>query len=165
MLRISIILLMLVQFSFLNGQTELSLSQALEISLANNLQVRFQEKQITISENNDTWANAGRTPTIDIVAANQSAISQQINPANVILPEQLSYSTGLSGSMEMNLVLYNGGRVKYAKSGLGLQKEQAALNMRMAVEDLTEQVMLAYYQVLLVEEQQTVLEEVKLLLC
>ncbi|MDG1297703.1 MAG: TolC family protein [Saprospiraceae bacterium] len=163
MLRISIILLMLVQFSFLNGQTELSLSQALEISLANNLQVRFQEKQITISENNDTWANAGRTPTIDIAATNQSAISQQINPANVILPEQLSYSTGLSGSMEMNLVLYNGGRVKYAKSGLGLQKEQAALNMRMAVEDLTEQVMLAYYQVLLVEEQETVLEEVKLL--
>ena len=61
----------------------------------------------------------------------------------------------------MNLLLYNGGRIKYAKTGLGLQREQAELNMRIAIEDLTEQLMLAYYQVLLVEEQRTVLQEVK----
>lgn len=161
MMRISISLFLMLQFSFAFGQTELSLSQALEIGLANNLQVRFQEKQILISENNDTWANAGRTPTVDVTAVNQSAISQQVNPANVILPEQLSYSTGLNGGLEMNLLLFNGGRIKYAKTGLGLQREQAELNMRMAIEDLTEQLMLAYYQVLLVEEQRTVLQEVK----
>lgn len=160
-MRISISLFLMLQFSFAFGQTELSLSQALEIGLANNLQVRFQEKQILISENNDTWANAGRTPTVDVTAVNQSAISQQVNPANVILPEQLSYSTGLNGGLEMNLLLFNGGRIKYAKTGLGLQREQAELNMRMAIEDLTEQLMLAYYQVLLVEEQRTVLQEVK----
>ena len=161
MMRISISLFLILQFSFAFGQTELSLSQALEIGLANNLQVRFQEKQVLISENNDTWANAGRTPTVDVTAVNQSAISQQVNPANVILPEQLSYSTGLNGGLEMNLLLYNGGRIKYAKTGLGLQREQAELNMRIAIEDLTEQLMLAYYQVLLVEEQRTVLQEVK----
>ena len=160
-MRISISLFLILQFSFAFGQTELSLSQALEIGLANNLQVRFQEKQILISENNDTWANAGRTPTVDVTAVNQSAISQQVNPANVILPEQLSYSTGLNGGLEMNLLLYNGGRIKYAKTGLGLQREQAELNMRIAIEDLTEQLMLAYYQVLLVEEQRIVLQEVK----
>lgn len=160
-MRISISLFLILQFSFAFGQTELSLSQALEIGLANNLQVRFQEKQVLISENNDTWANAGRTPTVDVTAVNQSAISQQVNPANVILPEQLSYSTGLNGGLEMNLLLYNGGRIKYAKTGLGLQREQAELNMRIAIEDLTEQLMLAYYQVLLVEEQRTVLQEVK----
>jgi outer membrane protein len=161
MMRISISLFLILQFSFAHGQTELSLSQALEIGLANNLQVRFQEKQVLISESNDTWANAGRTPTVDVTALNQSAISQQVNPANVILPEQLSYSTGLNGGLEMNLLLYNGGRIKYAKTGLGLQREQAELNMRIAIEDLTEQLMLAYYQVLLVEEQRTVLQEVK----
>ena len=161
MMRISISLFLILQFSFTFGQTELSLSQALEIGLANNLQVRFQEKQVLISENNDTWANAGRTPTLDVTAVNQSSISQQVNPANVILPEQLAYSTGLNGGLEMNLLLFNGGRIKYAKTVLGLQREQAELNMRIAIEDLTEQLMLAYYQVLLVEEQRTVLQEVK----
>lgn len=160
-MRISISLFLILQFSFTFGQTELSLSQALEIGLANNLQVRFQEKQVLISENNDTWANAGRTPTLDVTAVNQSSISQQVNPANVILPEQLAYSTGLNGGLEMNLLLFNGGRIKYAKTVLGLQREQAELNMRIAIEDLTEQLMLAYYQVLLVEEQRTVLQEVK----
>lgn len=161
MMRIILSLFLCFQFCLLIGQTDLSLNQALEISLANNLQVRFQEKQVQISANNDTWANAGRTPTVDFIVNNQNGISQQINPANVILPEQTIYSTGLTGALEMNLQLYNGGRVKYTKSGLGLQNEQAELNMRIAIEDLTEQLMLAYYQVLLVEEQRLVIQEVK----
>jgi outer membrane protein len=163
MMRTFISLLFLFQAVWAFTQTELSLEQALQIGLEHNLQVQFQEKQVLISENNDTWANAGRTPTVDATLGNENSITQSINPASIFIPEQTSYIAGLNGAVVMDLTLYNGGRVKYAKSGLGMQKEQAELNMRIAIEDLTEQLMLAYFQVLLVEEQGAVLEEVKAL--
>lgn len=143
------------------AQTELSLSTAIEKAIGHNLQIEFQQKQVQLAEQSDNWANAGRTPTIDATIFNQSAINRQVNPANVILPEQLSYTTGLQGSVDMNLVLFNGGRIKLNKDNLSLQTEQARLDMRIAIEDLSEQVMIAYYNILLLEEQLKVLEEVK----
>ena len=145
------------------AQTELSLSAAIEKAIGHNLQIEFQQKQVQLAEQSDNWANAGRTPTIDATIFNQSAINRQVNPANVILPEQLSYTTGLQGSVDMNLVLFNGGRIKLNKDNLSLQTEQARLDMRIAIEDLSEQVMIAYYNILLLEEQLKVLEEVKTL--
>lgn len=145
------------------AQTELSLSTAIEKAIGHNLQIEFQQKQVQLAEQSDNWANAGRTPTIDATIFNQSAINRQVNPANVILPEQLSYTTGLQGSVDMNLVLFNGGRIKLNKDNLSLQTEQARLDMRIAIEDLSEQVMIAYYNILLLEEQLKVLEEVKTL--
>ena len=145
------------------AQTELSLSAAIEKAIGHNLQIEFQQKQVQLAEQSDNWANAGRTPTIDATIFNQSAINRQVNPANVILPEQLSYTTGLQGSVDMNLVLFNGGRIKLNKDNLSLQTEQARLDMRIAIEDLSEQVMIAYYNILLLEEQLKVLEEVKIL--
>jgi outer membrane protein len=145
------------------AQTELSLSAAIEKAIGHNLQIEFQQKQVQLAEQSDNWANAGRTPTIDATIFNQSAINRQVNPANVILPEQLSYTTGLQGSVDMNLVLFNGGRIKLNKNNLSLQTEQARLDMRIAIEDLSEQVMIAYYNILLLEEQLKVLEEVKTL--
>lgn len=145
------------------AQTELSLSTAIEKAVGHNLQIEFQQKQVQLAEQSDNWANAGRTPTIDATIFNQSAINRQVNPANVILPEQLSYTTGLQGSVDMNLVLFNGGRIKLNKDNLSLQTEQARLDMRIAIEDLSEQVMIAYYNILLLEEQLKVLEEVKTL--
>ena len=61
----------------------------------------------------------------------------------------------------MSLVLFNGGLIKYNKANLELLDEQAKLNLKISIEDLTEQLMLAYYQILLVEEQQVVLGNVK----
>ena len=145
------------------AQTELSLSTAIEKAIGHNLQIEFQQKQVQLAEQSDNWANAGRTPTIDATIFNQSAINRQVNPANVILPEQLSYTTGLQGSVDMNLVLFNGGRIKLNKDNLSLQTEQARLDMRIAIEDLSEQVMIAYYNILLLEEQLKVLEDVKTL--
>lgn len=145
------------------AQTELSLSAAIEKAIGHNLQIEFQQKQVQLAEQSDNWANAGRTPTIDATIFNQSAINRQVNPANVILPEQLSYTTGLQGSVDMNLILFNGGRIKLNKDNLSLQTEQARLDMRIAIEDLSEQVMIAYYNILLLEEQLKVLEEVKTL--
>ena len=145
------------------AQTELSLSTAIEKAIGHNFQIEFQQKQVQLAEQSDNWANAGRTPTIDATIFNQSAINRQVNPANVILPEQLSYTTGLQGSVDMNLVLFNGGRIKLNKDNLSLQTEQARLDMRIAIEDLSEQVMIAYYNILLLEEQLKVLEEVKTL--
>ena len=163
MLKNIFALVFLVLSWSVNAQTELSLSAAIEKAIGHNLQIEFQQKQVQLAEQSDNWANAGRTPTIDATIFNQSAINRQVNPANVILPEQLSYTTGLQGSVDMNLILFNGGRIKLNKDNLSLQTEQARLDMRIAIEDLSEQVMIAYYNILLLEEQLKVLEEVKIL--
>ena len=109
MKRISTVLFLVGMCLSSIAQSDLSLSQALEICLSNNLQLKYQSKQQQISANNNNWANAGRSPSVSVSLANQSDISQVNNPANLFLPEQLSYTSGVTGSVEMSLVLYSGG--------------------------------------------------------
>ena len=161
MKRIYITLLSISLGISATAQQSLSVSEALEICLANNLQLKYQAKQVQISENNNNWANAGRSPKVEVNLSNISGVRKSNNPANLFLPEVLSYDNNTSGGIDMSLVLFNGGLIKYNKANLELLDEQAKLNLKISIEDLTEQLMLAYYQILLVEEQQVVLGNVK----
>jgi len=156
-------LIILVAFCFGNlvsqAQQPLSLSDAIQIGLENSYQIRIAETNREIAGNNNDWAIAGRYPTINLTLDNQNGYRNQNNPISFI-PELYSFSTGFTPGANASLTLFDGYRVRFNKERLEQEALQSEQQIALAVESTIQQVINAYYQALVQQEQVDVLEEV-----
>ncbi len=157
--RLIILLAFCVCTLSLQGQQPLSLSDAIQTGLENSYQIRIAETNREIAGNNNDWAVAGRYPTIDLTLNNQNGYRNQNNPISFI-PELYSFSTGFTPGANASLTLFDGYRVRYNKERLEQESLQSEQQIALAVESTIQQVINAYYQALVQQEQVEVLEEV-----
>lgn len=159
MSKIGLILsFILITFSGLS-QESLSLSQALELALANNFQIKMASKQVEIAENNDTWGMAGRYPSLSInLAQNNNLSDQSQNPTSFI--QELLMSNSIQGGVALNWTLFNGFAVTASKEKYAQLVEQSEGNQAMVVENTLQAVILGYYNALLQKDKLTLLSEV-----
>lgn len=148
---------------FLNAaglaQQPLSLSQAIETGLANNFQIQISEMQRDIAVNNDDWAVAGRYPSINLVVNSSNSYRNQSNPAGP-LTKLNSLSPSLAPGIEANWVLFDGYRIRYTKQQLEQQSLINEWNIKLSVESAIQNIIQAYYNALLQQEQLDVVMEV-----
>ncbi len=130
----------------LNSQESLTLPKAISIALENNLNVRIAEKNIAIAENNNTWAAAGRAPTVSLNIGFNNSLTNDQNPASFL--QGTYYIGSLGGSLDANWILYSGGRIAVAKDQLDILLQQERLNKDVDVHSLIRQVVQEYYAVL-----------------
>ena len=141
---------------YVNGQPEMILPRAISIGLENNYQVKVDEKFILIAENNNSWARAGKLPTVDLSANFSNTITQDNNPASFLRGE--FYNGSLSGNLGINWVVYAGGRVQIVKDQLDLAVNQERLNQETGMQELIRNIYQDYYEVLFQQERLLVLE-------
>jgi len=115
-----------VNLCSLSGQEILTLEKAISIGMENNFSIKINEKNIEIAENNDTWVNTGKTPTIDLNAGFNNNFTNDNNPASFL--QGTYYNGSLNGALTGNWVFYNGGRFKISKQQLELAVRQEYLN-------------------------------------
>ena len=135
-----------------NTQKQLSLSLALEKALQNNYGIVISGSDTEIAKISNSWGQAGRYPTIgfDITSTNSYDINDVANSA----------INRLSSGIGMRWTLFNGFKVKFTKSKLDQLEELAKGRSSVVVENTIENVIIAYYQILLHEEKLSVLEKV-----
>ncbi|GAB5551660.1 MAG: hypothetical protein Sapg2KO_12510 [Saprospiraceae bacterium] len=143
----------------LEAQQTLSLEQAIQAGLANSFTIKIEQNDLEIAENRNDWAIAGKYPTIDVNLANNSGFTNNNNPVS-FLTQITSYSTGLVPSISSNLILFDGHRVQVTKQQLEQNVRLESGNVAIAVENTIQNIILAYNQALLQQEQLEVLEEV-----
>lgn len=141
------------------SQTNLSLEQAIEIGLKNNYQIQIAERNLEIAENSNDWSIAGRYPTINATLNWNSNFIKSDNPAS-FFPQNTSLSSGIVPGGEVLWTLYNGSRVKFTKQQLEQLQQLSQGNVQIAVENTIQNIILAYYQALIQQEQLRVREEV-----
>lgn len=132
------------------GQESLSLSGALERALASNYGLIISRADLEVAQINNNWGNAGRYPTIGFDASDNN--SYELN--NQVYTNRLSAGVGL------NWVLFDGFRVNLTKSKLEDLQDLSSGMLAVQVESTIEDVILAYYSVLLQQEQLSVLDTV-----
>lgn len=146
-------------FSILSyGQNSMTLEKALAIGLENNFGIKIADEAIRIAEHNNTWARAGKTPTVDLNGFFNNNLINDNNPASFL---QGTYYTGSIGaSLNANWVLYNGGRIQLNKDQLDLAVNQQKLNKAADINVLFRSIYQQYYEVIFQQEQLAVLNQV-----
>ncbi|MEM8906394.1 MAG: TolC family protein, partial [Bacteroidota bacterium] len=156
------LLLFLLNFSALDAQEQLSLSQAIERGLQNNYDIQIAQKEIDIARNNNTWKSAGRFPTINFNLNVDNSFSGQNNPAS-FLQRFTSAATGFTGSIDATYTLFDGYRVKINKQRFEALEKQNEGNAKVAIENTVREIILAYYEALIQKESLETVEELLIL--
>jgi outer membrane protein TolC len=151
-----LLLSLLANFSF--GQQVMSLEKALSIGLENNFGIQIADKFIQIAENNNTWARAGKTPTVDLNGVFNNNLIKDNNPASFL--QGTFYTGSLGATVNANWVLYNGGRIKLNKDQLELAISQEKLNKSSDINLLFRTIYQQYYEVVFQQEQLAVLNQI-----
>lgn len=143
----------------LQAQQTLSLDEAVKRTLSNNFGILIAAEQENIARNNNTWGQAGAYPSISMLLSNSNSITDQSrNPTAFLQTKLEAYS--ISGSAELNWLLFGGFRVRSTKQQLELLEELSGGNAVLVVENALQGVVSAYYLAVLEKERADVLRQV-----
>ncbi|GJM34707.1 MAG: membrane protein [Saprospiraceae bacterium] len=143
----------------LMAQTSLSLSQAIEKGLQNNYQIQIAEHDIEIASNNNDWGIAGKYPSITLNLSSSNTYTNRNDPSG-FLTEQATLSNGITPSVNLNWILFDGYRVQLTKQQLEKVETLSQNSAKVTVENSIQDIILAYYNVLLQQQQLAVIDTV-----
>jgi outer membrane protein TolC len=143
-----------------HSQTDLSLEDAVKKGLENNFSIRIARENLKIAANNNSWAAAGRYPTLDLGVNFNNSYKNE--PAAGSTTERNKYMFNLASPyVNLRWTLFNGFSIKIAKDKLaylnGISEGFAAI----AVENTVQAIVLAYYKCLLEKEKLAAVEELR----
>lgn len=143
------------------AQTPLSLSQAVEKGWNNNFDIRISQINTTIADKQLKAAKKERLPTINISANQGNSIINDRSPTTFIndFYRDRNFSLGVDGDW----MLFDGFQGKLNKQIYRTTKEERELMGKVAIENTTYEILLAYYDVLVKKEALQVARESKAL--
>lgn len=147
------VFLLFSSFHAISQESELSLSEAIEKALESNYGIILSKSDIKITELNNTWEAAGRFPTIGFTAS--PGYRNELVGDNA--------TTTVSGNLSLNWTLFNGFRVAITKNKLEKFEELAKGQSGVIIENSIQDIILAYYNILLQQERLDVLNKLMLL--
>ena len=157
-LRINIFLLLLIS-SACFGQSDLSAKQAVFVALENNYQILVANKQLSISEKNNKWSEAGMFPTVSLNVTNGNSIQDNTNNPFTFTPG-IILSQSINPSLNADWNIFSGFAVRISKQRLAQLEEQSANNALAVIESTTQEILKAYYTVQLQTERQKLFQSI-----
>jgi outer membrane protein len=134
-----------------SGQIEdLSLTDAISKTLEYNYGIRISKSDAEIASINNNWGNAGRYPTIGFDASSNNTYNFT----------DTSWTNRLYAGVGLDWTIFDGFRVNFTKDRLENLEELSHGRMGVVVENTIEDVIMAYYDVLLQQENLEVLKTV-----
>jgi len=134
---------------FAQGSTvqDLSLQDAVHLSLESNYGIRIAELNTEITSINNHWGTAGALPQVGVsVSGNSSIMDNTLNPTSVIM-EKLA-TEGLNTGVNMNWTLFDGMGMFATKSRLELLVTQSENQASLVIEQTVAAVDFSYHNVL-----------------
>lgn len=136
----------------LAAQEALSLEQVIQRGLKNNFDIQIQESLVEIARNNNNAGQAGRFPTISLLANSTNSVIDRV-PANPFAVPGRSRSHSIPGQIDVGWLLFDGFRVSINKEQLDLLEKQSEGNASIVVQNTLQSIILGYSLVLLEKER------------
>lgn len=157
----NIVMTILAIFSLSIGLTqgEMSLSEAIQVCLNNNFDIRIESKSIEAAEMNNKWSEAGMFPTFSINVSNNYGIQDNTDNPFTFQPG-VSSNIGITPSINMDWNLFNGLSVIRNKQRLVRIENQTKGNSMLVVENTIFNLIRAYYQAVLNQMKVGLMEDV-----
>ncbi|MGB3800739.1 MAG: TolC family protein [Lewinella sp.] len=134
------------------AQTTLTLSEAIQMGLENNYQIRIAANELEVAQNNDDYALTQKYPTVTIGLSPGVNFRDQSNPASVVVQ---SRTTGYNVApvVRLDWLLFNGGQVEINKQRLETLADLSAGQLQLQVENTVQDIINAYYNAVVQREQ------------
>ncbi|TXF90520.1 TolC family protein [Neolewinella aurantiaca] len=166
-MRSTILCLLLLLCTCVSAQTAsgsraaktLSLSDAIQEGLANNYQIRLAQSDVAVAENNVNDALTGKLPTITLGLDPGISYSNNSNPASIVAKSS-TFSYGIGPSASLSWTLFNGGRIAMNRERFETLAYQSREQLQVQVENSVADIVDAYYNAVVAEEQIAVLQRV-----
>lgn len=153
---LGIILILVFTFSA-QAQDTLSLARAISIGLKSNFDIQIEKLNAEIAQNNNTWGQAGRYPTVSL-SGNQNNMVVQRKPANPFAVAGRNISDNVNGQIDAQFLLFGGFGVKMSKQRLEQLELLSNGNATFVIESTLEAIILAYCQSLLEKKRLEILQ-------
>ena len=137
---------------FLSAQKALNLSDALQQALENNYQIRLAQSDLAVAQNNNNDALTGKSPTISLGLSPGIGYRNNSNPASIVAKSS-TFSYNITPSATLNWTLFNGGRIEITKERLATLADLSAGQLQTQVENTLTDVIDAYYNAVVQQEQ------------
>ena len=157
---IALLILLFVQQSADSQQIQqLSLEESVQIALEKNFDIQISQKNIESAQLNNSWANAGMFPSINIGLTQTNRFdnreSQMDDSRNEIT------NASIKPYIQLQWLLFNGLSVYINKDKLALIEQLSEGNAAVVVENKIQATVLAYYQTLRNQERLRTIDKVK----
>ncbi len=134
------------------AQEALTLSDAIQMGLENNYQIRIAANELEVARSNDDYALTEKYPTISLGINPGISYRKQNNPASIVVQSTTtSYTVGPSASI--NWVIFNGGRIALNKERLETLADLSTGQLQLQVENTLQDIITAYYNGVVQREQ------------
>nr|WKN39405.1 TolC family protein [Tunicatimonas sp. TK19036] len=137
----------------LQAQESLSLSDAIQIGLESNFDIRIEQLNVEVARNNNNWGAAGRWPTISFNISQNNNFRDVQNAANPFQPTGLTISNGFGPGVSVSWVLFDGFSVHVRREQLQKLQELTMGNAEVVIENAVQAIITQYYSVQLERER------------
>ena len=134
-------------------QDPLSLSDAILIGLDRNYDLQIQQKNVEIAENNNTWGQAGRWPTINLTLTNNNNLTDNVEVAFPTATQGQTISNSLIPGVNASWTLFDGFRANISKERLDQLQAQTQGNASIVIANTIQAIVLGYYIAVLEEQR------------
>ena len=142
------------------AQQPLSLSDAIQIGMERNYDIRIEQKNVITSQNNNSWGEAGILPSVRLDVASQNNIRNQQSDNQFFggqlfpgfeLDDQRTY--GLTPSLNINWTIFQGNRAIISKRRLEQLEAESMQNADVVIANTLQAIILAYYNAVLEKDR------------
>ncbi len=134
------------------AQETLTLSDAIQVGLENNYQIRIAANELEVARNNDDYALTEKYPTIVLGIDPGLAYRRQSNPASIVA-QSTTTNYAVGPTVAINWVLFNGGRIAINKERLETLADLSSGQLQLQVENTVQDIINAYYNGVVQREQ------------
>jgi outer membrane protein TolC len=143
-----------------NAQESLSLSDAIQIGLERNYGIRIEQRNVQVAENNDSWGEAGRLPTVNLNVQSQNSIRNQQSD-NQFFGGQLfpgfelnnQQNFGVTPGATVTWNIFQGNRAIISKRRLEQLHAESEQNAEVVVSNTIQSIILGYYIAVLEQQR------------
>lgn len=140
---------------FSQDLNRLNIEDAVNKALENNYGIVTVHKSHEINQLNNTWGNTGVLPTVSFTGTGSESWNNNDND---------DYNnTTLSGSVDLNWVLFRGFGARITKQNLEKLEKMSEGNIALTAENTIVDVILAYYNILLAENNMEIAKKTMIL--
>ena len=157
--NVFIYLLVLHQISFAQNPI-LTLDEAIQKALSQNLGIRVNQNDIQIAKNNAVKGNAGFLPTVNLTASETPSfgyLNQKLSSGSEI--NRTNLTNNVTGGIQLAWTLYDGKRMYLELDRLRELQGIGEINLRIRSEQIVYDVMRAYFNIVRNQELYNSLEE------